>query len=360
MDPGPNIGCDEIEEDAIAAYTHALAWIFSEDQRHADKAVAILMAWAREHKACTNANRALVSGWATAGFVNAAELLRHYPQRPSGWSTTNISVFSDYLVEVHLPLSQLWSIAPNWVFTLLESAMSISVFVEDKGLFERSVHKWRIDIVRSVYESNDGNRPVRVGKKTDLEMNKYWYGAWDLGKFVDGMSMETCRDLSHLQLGVYGITGTAEIAHNQGVDLYKMSGHHTTYSKRIRDLMEFHAGLLVGEYPEEYPSWLCNGTIWLDPRTPIKHASLRCTDTFAIGYNQLVNRMGVRMPNTAKLLHACGNTAAHRPNYKWETLTNNIVPTSCSPYCKVTGCGWTPANACGSGRRPGRYGIISG
>ena len=41
----PNNGCSDERASAVAAYTHALLWYFTEDVRHAEKAVQIMNAW---------------------------------------------------------------------------------------------------------------------------------------------------------------------------------------------------------------------------------------------------------------------------------------------------------------------------
>ena len=46
----PNNGCSEERNDAVAAYTHALAWYVTRDDAHAKKAIEIMGAWARTLK----------------------------------------------------------------------------------------------------------------------------------------------------------------------------------------------------------------------------------------------------------------------------------------------------------------------
>ncbi|CAM5693854.1 hypothetical protein SPURM210S_07996 [Streptomyces purpurascens] len=41
----PNHGCTDEREDAIAAYTQALAWYITRDERHARKAIELMDAW---------------------------------------------------------------------------------------------------------------------------------------------------------------------------------------------------------------------------------------------------------------------------------------------------------------------------
>src|SRR3954462_6617252 len=58
----PNNGCTDESEDAIAAYTQALLWVFTANETYAKNATAILDDWGSTLTAHTNTNAPLQSG----------------------------------------------------------------------------------------------------------------------------------------------------------------------------------------------------------------------------------------------------------------------------------------------------------
>src|SRR5260221_2660320 len=60
----PNNGCTDEREDAIAAYTDALAWYINRDDRYAQKAIQLMDAWSASIHDHTNDNAPLQTGWA--------------------------------------------------------------------------------------------------------------------------------------------------------------------------------------------------------------------------------------------------------------------------------------------------------
>ena len=73
----PNVGCNEMVEDGVAAYSQSLMWYLTDDQRYADSAIAIIHAWASTYQRNTQSNSRLVVSWAVPWYVNAAEILRY-------------------------------------------------------------------------------------------------------------------------------------------------------------------------------------------------------------------------------------------------------------------------------------------
>ena len=73
----PNNGCTDEREDAIAAYTDALAWYITRDSRYAKKAIEIMDAWSAVIKDHTNSNAPLQTGWAGSSWPRAAEIIQY-------------------------------------------------------------------------------------------------------------------------------------------------------------------------------------------------------------------------------------------------------------------------------------------
>ena len=73
----PNNGCTDERQDAIAAYTDALAWYINRDDRYAQKAIQIMDAWSAVLQDHTNDNAPLQTAWAGASWPKAAEIIKH-------------------------------------------------------------------------------------------------------------------------------------------------------------------------------------------------------------------------------------------------------------------------------------------
>lgn len=72
----PNNGCTDERQDALAAYTLALAWYITQDSRYARKSIEIMDAWSAVIKDHTNTNAPLQTGWAGSSWPRAAEIIR--------------------------------------------------------------------------------------------------------------------------------------------------------------------------------------------------------------------------------------------------------------------------------------------
>jgi hypothetical protein len=67
----PNNGCTEEREDAIAAYTTALAWSLTGNAAYAQKSIALMDAWSATLRSHTNSNGPLQTGWAGSVWPRA-------------------------------------------------------------------------------------------------------------------------------------------------------------------------------------------------------------------------------------------------------------------------------------------------
>ncbi|MEU1163951.1 alginate lyase family protein, partial [Streptomyces sp. NPDC005921] len=95
----PNYGCTDEREDAIAAYTDALAWYITKDARYAQKAIQIMDAWSATLTSHTNSNAPLQTGWAGSSWPKAAEIIKY--TYTGSWA--NQARFATMLRNVYLP-----------------------------------------------------------------------------------------------------------------------------------------------------------------------------------------------------------------------------------------------------------------
>ncbi|WP_460341321.1 alginate lyase family protein [Actinoallomurus acanthiterrae] len=191
---GPANHMSEAVADSAAAYQNALMWCVTGERAHADKARDILNAWSASLRAITGADGQLGAGLQGFKFVNAAELLRHGGY--DGWARADIARCEQSFLDVWYRAVSGYMLYANgnWDLTAMQTIIAIGVFCEDRTLFE--------DALRfAVAGAGNGSVPHRVVT-------------------ADGQGQESGRDQGHEQLAVGLLTDVAQVAWNQGVDLY--------------------------------------------------------------------------------------------------------------------------------------------
>ncbi len=213
----PNYGCTDEREDAIAAYTDALAWYITKDARYAQKAIEIMDAWSATITSHTNSNAPLQTGWAGASWPKAAEIIKY--TYTGTW--TNSARFSTMLRNVYLPeIINGSNSNGNWELTMMDAAIGISVFLEDRTSYDKAMALFRTRTAAYVYLASDGSVPKTVPSQnlnTTAKIVSYWQGQ---STFVTGLTQETCRDFTHTGYGLSSISHVAETSRIQGTDLY--------------------------------------------------------------------------------------------------------------------------------------------
>ncbi|POX40643.1 hypothetical protein C3486_12630 [Streptomyces sp. Ru73] len=301
----PDYGCTDEREDALAAYTDALIWYVSRDERYAKKAIALMDAWSGTIEDHTNSNAPLQTGWAGSSWPRAAEIIRY---TYDGWAQDKADRFKTMLRDVYLPTVLKGSHSNgNWELSMMEAAVGISVFLDDKASYDKAMAKFRARVPAYVYLTKDGDLPKTVpgsGLDTRDKVIKYWQGQ---STFVNGLTQETCRDFTHTGYGISAISHIAETSRIQGQDLYG-----TDVGERLRYALGFQARYELGEAP---PNWLCGGSVkrGLGPVTEV-------------GFNALHGRLGQAMTNTQKLTERNRPAGSNNLFVAWETLTHAENP----------------------------------
>ncbi|RZT78928.1 alginate lyase [Micromonospora violae] len=299
----PNNGCTDEREDAIAAYTDALAWYLTGDARYAQKSIQIMDAWSATITAHTGSNAPLQTGWAASVWPRAAEIIKYtYTSWP------NANRFATMLRNVYLPVVRNGSNSNgNWELTMMEAAVGIAVFLEDRAAYDAAVTRFLNRARAFVYLPSDGALPYTMpgsGLDASAEIIGYWHGQ---STFVAGLAQETCRDFVHTGYGISAISHIAETSRIQGRDLYPQVG------ERLRHALGLHSRYQLGEAP---PSWLCGGSLTrgLGPITEV-------------GFNAMSNRLGHVMTNTQTLTLQQRPAGTNNLFVAWETLTHANNPT---------------------------------
>ncbi|MFI0962492.1 alginate lyase family protein [Streptomyces sp. NPDC021080] len=300
----PNYGCTDEREDAIAAYTDALAWYITRDDRYAKKSIELMDAWSAVIKSHTNSNAPLQTGWAGSSWPKAAEIIKY--TYTGTWA--NSGRFASMLRDVYLPEVINGSNSNgNWELSMMEAAVGISVFLEDKTSYDKAMARFRTRTAAYVYLSTDGAVPKTVPSQnldTTAKIVSYWQGQ---STFVTGLTQETCRDLTHTGYGISAISHIAETSRIQGQDLYG-----TDVGERLRQALGFQAKYQLGT---AVPGWLCGGSL-----------NLGLGPVTEVGYNALHNRLGIAMTNTQALTQQNRPAGSNNLFVAWETLTHGDNP----------------------------------
>jgi len=295
----PNFGCTDEREDAIAAYTDALAWYITGDARYAQKSIALMDAWSAVITNHTNSNAPLQTGWSGSSWPRAAEIIKY---TYSSWP--NSGRFGTMLRNVYLnKIINGSNSNGNWELSMMEAAVGISVFLEDKTNFDKAVTRYRNRTAAYVYIASDGSLPKTVpgsGLNTSAQIISYWQGQ---STFVDGVTQETCRDFTHTGYGIAAIADVAETLRIQGQDVYG-----TDVGERLRQALGFQSKYQLGTAA---PSWLCGGTLHLG-LGPVTE----------VGFNALHTRLGIAMANTQTLTERQRPAGSNNLFLAWETLTH--------------------------------------
>lgn len=196
---GPANFQNQAVADCAAAYQNALVWSLTGERAHADKARDILNAWSASLTMVTGADGPLGAGLQAFKLANAAELLRHTGY--DGWTDSDIARCERSFLDVWYPAISGYMLYANgnWDLTALQSVLAIAVFCEERTLFEDALRY-------AAAGTGNGSVPHRIVTPA-------------------GQGQESGRDQGHEQLAVGLLGDAAQVAWNQGVDLWGDDDH---------------------------------------------------------------------------------------------------------------------------------------
>jgi hypothetical protein len=321
----PNHGCQNADDDSNAAYVQALLWYVTGNQTYANNAIAIMNTYASSFKgyAGTNglscpsgtdcSNGPLQSGWDAEKWPRAAEIIRYGTTSSgatSGWSTANITAFSNMLTKIYQPVIQNGSgVNGNWDMTMIDGTMQIAVFTENSALLEQARTMWKGRVPDLFYlTAQDGSNHAASPRG-----NPSWFGQTVFNSTTNNVGQETCRDLRHMEDSIASTILTAETDWIQGGELY--TDTTMTAEDRIVGSMNVMAGLESRRTggPDTLisaPSGYCTSS----GASNVNQISVGPGSTYAIGYNAYHNRL-----NVAAMANGSGSTGLHGTanTYNW-------------------------------------------
>lgn len=233
---------------AAMAYQNALVWKIAGTKANADGAVRILMQWARQNKYVSgNTNMSLAGGLYGYAFAQAAELVRDY----EGWSDADKAEFRNYIVRTWYPVvndflrrrhatwantdnpgaggqrpGHYWS---NWGLCNSLAMISFGIFLDDVHMYNQGLSFFKYDHVGTWSAAATKNRTEGI---TNWGLTEF------LGNLVPvvhddargpygqlGQMQESGRDPGHEQMAAGLAVDIAQVAYNQGDDLFAYLDH---------------------------------------------------------------------------------------------------------------------------------------
>lgn len=279
--------------DARKAYANALAWYYTGNATYANNAIGVLNVWGNTFNGYpTTAGQDLLQGaWIGALLGPAAEIMRNYV----GWVPADRTrVQNMFRNEFYPVLNTMSTWNGNVDLTQIDAMMNIAVFCEDETEFNLAISRLNARNPIYFYLASEG-APSNSGN---------WFAPTS---WVDGLTQETCRDNGHhAQYALASALHAAEVAWNQGVDLYTPNQARYTAALELMAL-QIQSGQMQGT---------CGNNT----------ATASLFATWEVGYNHYHNRKGINMPNTLSVLtNKIRPSGASDWNIFFETLTHNMT-----------------------------------
>ncbi|MCX4977079.1 AbfB domain-containing protein [Streptomyces sp. NBC_00620] len=301
---GPYNYQDQAPNDAAAAYQNALMWYITQDVRYADKARDIVNIWSRTLEGITGADGELGASLQGFKFVNAAEILRHTGY--DGWAAEDIARCEKSLKDVWYKAQSGYALFANggWDAGIIQTVLGIGVFCDDRVMFE--------DAVRYA-AAGAGNGSIRH-------------------RIINtaGQGQESGRDQTHEQLALGLLAGAAQVAWNQGVDLFGFAGN------RILAGYEYDAKYNLGNDDVSFVADLDRTGKYIKTKVTTLVRGLS-RPIFELAYAHYVSVLGLPAPYTKQAVFRGTDGARFVEGYdqdhpSWGTLTcAREAPTSSTP-----------------------------
>jgi hypothetical protein len=310
----PNhIGVDESIRDFTAAQNLAYLFCLTDKPEYADKAIEIMNAWSRTLKAVRGSGFNLQSGLVIPQLMGAADLIKHRCDR---WKEEDQARFKAFCEVVLLPhvINLRISINGNHDCATNMALAALGIYLDDEFLFNRSLN---------------------------YHLHGKGYGAVAHYFLANGECQEDGRDMGHSRMGVRFFARIAEMALNQGENIYDR------FDYRIAAAMEHYAHVQMDYYiPAMYSS--------VHPSPLGTRGAVDLSELQAYSYFTRVR--GMPMPYTTRLIQisqSCDPTFSEQhqlflpdeltlsegvsaPNIRKGTFTFGVVPFDAGPLDKDT------------------------
>ena len=275
-------------DDLSAAYQNAVMYAATGDKAHADKAVAILAAYAgavtgtASDPNATDGRPLFIANYG-AKIIYATELLRY--EYPEGMTDERFNAVCTMLKNHFIPvLDKFFATDPytngNWGAGVCKAYMAAGILFDDVEMYKKAVDFF-------LYGNDNGT----------------------ILKYIDGdtgQCQESGRDQQHVQLGLGCLAGTCELAYKQGTDLYGV------FDNRLLKGYEYTAKYNLGNDDVPFKKWedvtgkYCNWTE-ISQETKRENGGVdtrrgQFRPIYEVVYNHYVGRKHLSMPYTEKVI----------------------------------------------------------
>ncbi len=283
---------DKWEYDFYAMALNALMFAITEDKAHAQKAAQLLNIYSDQViSTSTGASTPLAVGINMINYIYAADMIQSLA--PKTFKKGEYKKICQWLVDVGVSpeTEDVFFNTPaytngNWGAVVLMSYMGLAVLLEDNDRYRTAIDQY----LYSERFVDNGN----------------------LLNYVDdnGQNQEAGRDAAHAQLGLYGLNMVAEIAWKAGTDLY------SAYDNRLMKGFEYLSKFNLGNNDVPFKTWqdvtVQRKYCYWEVISQMNRGDWR--DIYDMPYNHYVNRMGLEMPHTAKVLEEVTPMNYNDPN----------------------------------------------
>ena len=288
----PDNGGSDFVRDGDAAYTMALQWYVERDKAYAEKAIEIFNTWAEVLDSVVNSNKELKIGTGGMKYLNAAEILKY---SYGGWKKRDRKAFEEMVMGIWYPVIENWTPRKNgnWDAANGQTMMCMGIFFDRRDIFDKACK-----------QMFDG--------ETNGSIKNYFY--------ANGQCQESGRDQQHVQMGLGFLACAAEIAWNQGIDLY------SAFDNRLATGYEYTAKFMSGEEVpyQQYVTWF--GRPVFGPEISQSQRN-KVMPVWERAYRHYHGRMGMEMPYTKKLVERSRPEGFRAQSFiPWSTLTTAEVP----------------------------------
>lgn len=276
IDPRVDAEAEASKRLAASTYAHALVWRLTGSRQHGREALRLLDDWAgfSGFTGGTDQDK-LQAGWLGSLLGEAAEIMRDHPRWPERRKVALQAMFRRSFYP-HLLQASRWN--GNVDLTQINALLAIAVFTEDRAAFDTGIARLERRSAAYFHLQSDGTPPAIEGDGGNV--GAFWSNPL---QWADGLTQETCRDNGHhAQYGLASALHAAEIAWNQGVDVYARQARRYVAAMELLSQQ-----LLTGDM---------QGTC-ADPA-----ATRNVFDTFEVGYHHFHHRMGMELPFTRRLI----------------------------------------------------------
>jgi hypothetical protein len=278
---------NKIKFDGLAAYYNSLMWYITGDERYAQKAVEIFNAWVNIRQFITDGTNALDAGRVIWKLLEGAEIIKAtYP----GWQQSDIDKFNAMLVYPGYSTTQVPTDSINsshvtfyWymyngdparhgnqgIFAM-RGIMAMGIFLDNRTMYDRALRYLTAQTHRADDLPYVSGPPIVSATKASTS-NQYFdeytpispyqqttisdYGYDDQVQYYidsNGQCEESSRDQSHPITGISILNTIAEMAWNQGDDLYSYLDNRILSGLEYE--MKYNASLNYS-YPDQPSPW---------------------------------------------------------------------------------------------------------